>query len=77
MRRFFGTDNVAFTATTDDPFAMGVTRKFNSFTAAALENARSRVYLGVHFQWDGDHGFQSGSALGEYVFAHALRPIGA
>jgi len=75
MRRYFGTDNVTFTATTDDPHAMGVTRTFNSFTAAALENARSRVYLGVHFQWDGDHGFQSGTALAEYVYATKLRPL--
>ncbi len=78
MRRYFGTDNVTFVATTEDPnLRRGVTRTFNSFTAAALENARSRVYLGVHFQWDGDHGFHSGNALGEYVFDHALRPIGA
>jgi hypothetical protein len=76
MRRFFGTDNVTFTATTQDPHASGVTRTFNSFTKAALENARSRVYLGVHFQWDGDNGFQSGSALAEYVFNNVLKPIG-
>ncbi len=78
MRRYIGTDNVAFTATTEDPnLGGGVTRTFNSFTAAALENARSRVYLGVHFQWDGDHGFHSGNALGEYIFDNVLKPIGA
>jgi hypothetical protein len=78
MRRYFGTDNVTFTATTEDPNLVGPTpRTFNSFTAAALENARSRVYLGVHFQWDGDHGFQSGTALGEYVYDHVLTPVGA
>ena len=77
MRRFFATDNVTFTATTDDPFAKGVTRTFNNFTKAALENGRSRVYLGVHFQWDADHGFHSGTALAEYVFTHVLTPIGA
>lgn len=78
MRRYLGTDNVTFTATTEDPnLEAGVTRTFNSFTAAALENARSRVYLGVHFQWDGDHGFHSGNALGEHVFDTVLRPIGA
>jgi hypothetical protein len=74
MRLYFGTDNVTFTATTEDPNAQGVTRTFNSFTEAARENARSRVYLGVHFQWDGDHGFLSGSALGEHIFATRLRP---
>ncbi len=80
MRRYFGTDNVTFTATTEDPNAKdangnSLTRTFNSFTAAALENARSRIYLGVHFQWDGDHGFLSGTALGEHVFETRLRPL--
>jgi hypothetical protein len=78
MRRFFGTDNVTFTAPTEDPnLPSGVTRTFNSFTQAALEEARSRVFLGVHFQWDGDHGFLSGSAVAEHIFDHLLRPVGA
>lgn len=78
MRRYFATDNVTFTATSEDPnLPSGVTRTFNSFTEAARENARSRVYLGVHFQWDGDHGFLSGTALGEYVYATRLRPPAA
>lgn len=75
MRRYFGTDNVTFTATTEDPNATTVTRTFHSFTAAALENGRSRIYLGVHFQWDADHGFLSGNALGDYVFANCLKPL--
>jgi len=77
MRLYFGTDNVTFTATTEDPnLPAGVERTFNSFTEAARENGRSRVYLGVHFQWDGDHGFISGTALGEYVHANVLKPYG-
>ena len=77
MRRFFGTDNVTFTATTDDPnLPAGTTRTFNSFTEAALENARSRVYLGVHFQWDSDNGFHSGDALGNFIFDNVLTAIG-
>ena len=78
MRLYFGTDNVTFTATTEDPSSgPGVTRSFNSFTQAALENARSRIYLGVHFQWDGDHGFLSGNALAEHLMATRLRPRAA
>jgi hypothetical protein len=78
MRRFFGTDNVLFTAATEDPsLPKGVTRTFNSFTQAAIEEARSRVYLGVHFGWDGDHGVLSGTAVGNYIYDHVLRPIGA
>ncbi|CAN5221131.1 hypothetical protein BH20ACT16_BH20ACT16_07240 [soil metagenome] len=78
MRRYFGTDNITFTATSEDPnLPGGVTRTFNSFSSAARENARSRVYLGVHFQWDGDHGYESGTALAEYIFASCLRPLTA
>lgn len=74
MRRYFGTDNVTFTATSEDPnLPAGVTRSFNSFSEAARENARSRVYLGVHFQWDGDHGYLSGTAVAEFVFATYLQ----
>jgi hypothetical protein len=79
MRRFFGTDNVTFSMGTEDPnlpASPPVRRTFNSFTQAALEEARSRVYLGVHFQWDGDHGFQSGTEAAEFIFANVLRPIG-
>lgn len=76
MRLYFGTDNVTFTATTEDPAsAPGTTRTFNGFTQAALENARSRTYLGVDFQWDGDHGFLSGTALAEHLMATRLQPL--
>jgi hypothetical protein len=77
MRGLF-TDNVVFTAGTEDPnLPSGVTRTFNSFSQAAIEEARSRVFLGVHFGWDGDYGVLSGTAVGNYIFDHVLRPIGA
>lgn len=73
MRRYFGTDNVTYTATTEDPHAVGVTRTFSTFTAAAVEDARSRVYLGVHYQWDGDNGVAAGDAVAGHVYANYLR----
>lgn len=74
MKSFFGTDNVTFAANTEDPFvAAGVTRTFTSFSAAAAENARSRVYLGVHYQWDADAGISSGTAVGTWIVANRLR----
>ncbi len=76
MRLFFGTDNVTFSVTSEDPILdSNVPRTFNSFTEAARENARSRVYLGVHFQWDGDHGYHAGTALAEYIFGRCLTPL--
>jgi membrane-associated phospholipid phosphatase len=72
MRTEFG-DSVTFTATTDDPHAAGVTRRFSSFTAAAADNARSRVYLGVHYQFDADDGLATGLTIGDYVGRTQLR----
>jgi hypothetical protein len=74
MRLFFGADNISFTGTTDDPNAAGVTRQFSSFTAAATEDARSRIFLGVHYQFDADFGRSSGNAVGEFVVNNVLRP---
>ncbi|MEU4780157.1 carbohydrate binding domain-containing protein [Micromonospora sp. NPDC023633] len=73
MRAYFGTDAVPFTGTTDDPQAVGVRRPFGSFTEAARENARSRVYLGVHYQFDADAGLAAGLAVGAHVHANHLR----
>ncbi len=74
LRGVVGTDNVSFEAPTDDPnVPAGTVRTFQSFGAAARENAASRVYLGVHFRWDGDHGVLSGTALGDWVVATRLR----
>jgi hypothetical protein len=62
MRNQFG-DNVTYTAGTNDPNAVGVTRTFTSFTQAATENARSRIYLGVHYQFDADDGIATGNGI--------------
>lgn len=77
MREHLGTDNVTFTATTDDPHAHGVTRPFNSFLQLALESLSSRVYLGVNFRWDAENGFLAGTGLGRFVFTNFLRPLTA
>ena len=73
-RNFFGTDNVTFTITSDD--TPGLYRTYNSFTAAALENGRSRVFFGVHYQWDADGGFEVGNAIGDYIAENFFRKLG-
>lgn len=75
MRNFFGTDNITFTVGTDEPIVSNVTRTFNSFTEAGRENGVSRVYLGVHFRFDADIGFSSGTLLGNKVYRELLRPL--
>lgn len=78
MRDFFGTDSMTLTIDSEDPYynmILGLgSRTYSSFTDMALENGRSRVYLGVHWQFDADFAYSAGSALGDFVFASALVP---
>ena len=46
----------------------GVTRSYDSFSAAALENAMSRVWLGVHFSFDCTEGLAIGDSLGNNIY---------
>lgn len=54
----------------------GVTRSFGSFDAAAAEAGQSRIYGGIHFQFDSQSGLASGHALGQFVYQQLLRPVG-
>jgi hypothetical protein len=83
LKRFYGTDDIAFTFTSDE--LNGVTtdnqgnvrplspRTFPSLSAAAMENARSRIYLGIHWQFDADEGVDSGYAIADDVFDNVLQ----
>ena len=76
MRNFFGRDKFApLTIGTDDPYVPGLTRTFTSWETMARENGRSRIYLGVHWQWDADDGYTAGTKLANYLFHHYLRPV--
>lgn len=76
FREFFGTDAMTFTIGTDDPGYTGpAQRTYQSFMEIALENGRSRVYLGVHWQFDADLGYSSGDALGRFVANNCLAPV--
>lgn len=69
---FYGTDNVHFTIGSDE--LPGVTRSFDSFSAASLENAWSRVWLGVHFWFDETAALTIGDALGNNIFHQIMGP---
>jgi membrane-associated phospholipid phosphatase len=47
---------------------------FHSFHEAERENAQSRIYLGIHWQFDADMGIRLGNLVGDYVFDHAFEP---
>jgi hypothetical protein len=81
MKRYFGSDEIPggpFAATTEDPHAAtepdgtAKSRTFSSFSAAARENALSRLYLGVHYRFDGD---LDGLTLGDKVAAAVVSDI--
>ncbi|MDW4903855.1 vanadium-dependent haloperoxidase [Streptomyces sp. ADMS] len=72
MKRYFGSDDIAFDMTTDEPQSPVKTRHFTSFSAAATEDAYSRVWLGVHFPWDAEDGLTLGDKVAAHVFDNEL-----
>ena len=85
FRRFFGTDNIAFTFVSDE--FNGVTkgnagnvrplmpRSFANFSQAEEENGQSRIYLGIHWQFDKTQAIDQGRNVANYVFDHAFLPV--
>jgi hypothetical protein len=69
---FFGRDDVRFSDTSG---AARISRTFTSFSQAAEEAGRSRIYGGIHFEFDNRGGLQSGRAVGQYIFDNYLKPI--
>lgn len=59
---------------TSSAFLPGAVRSFANFQAAAAEAGQSRIYGGIHFQFDNQAGLVSGRAIGQYVVANFLRP---
>lgn len=45
-----------------------VVRAFRNLTEAETENARSRIWIGVHWQFDADEGIAQGRRVGNFVF---------
>ena len=69
---FFGTDKITFTTASENPAA--TSRTFTSFSQAAAEAGISRIYGGIHWDFDNTAGLASGKLVGQYVFSHLLKP---
>ncbi len=78
-------DEVAFISTTDPqsgltqrPLApeLIATRRFTSFRQAAEEAGMSRIYAGIHFEFDNAAGKTLGRAIGESIVNQWLQPRG-
>ena len=86
LRRFFGTNAIAFSRTvTAGPVALPspllplttktITRKFNSLSIAENEQARARVYEGLHFAEGCYVGIKTANQVANWVYDHELRPL--
>jgi hypothetical protein len=52
-----------------------VTRSFTRLSEAAEEAGQSRIYGGIHWQYDNQAGLASGRALGDHVYFNVLTPL--
>jgi hypothetical protein len=85
LRRFYGTDRIAFTFVSDE--FNGVTldregnvrplkpRQFATLSEAEEENGQSRIYLGIHWAFDKSEGIAQGHRVADLVFDHAFVPL--
>lgn len=85
LRRFFETDEIAFTFVSDE--FNGVTldnegevrpllpRSFEALEDPEEENGQSRIYLGIHWNFDKVEGIEQGRNVGNYVFDRLFAPV--
>jgi PAP2 superfamily/Vanadium chloroperoxidase N-terminal domain len=71
----FGSDRVAFTMASPTASAEAPTRRFDSFSAAARENADSRVRAGLHFRFATEQGLRLGEQVGAQAARELLAPL--
>ncbi|HVS66748.1 MAG TPA: vanadium-dependent haloperoxidase [Thermoanaerobaculia bacterium] len=67
-----GQDDIEFSTPSDG--VPGALRSFSSLSQAAEEAGQSRIYGGIHWQYDNRDAIAGGRALAEYVFGNFLRP---
>jgi len=67
----FGRDDISFQHTWEG--AGGATRSYAGFSAMANEQARARVYGGIHFTFDNVAGQSAGRNVANYVFQNIMR----
>jgi hypothetical protein len=84
LRRFYGTDDIAFTFISDEfngktmdnngNIRPLIPRSFNLLSEAEEENGQSRIYLGIHWSFDKTEGIKQGRRVADYVFSRLYRP---
>lgn len=66
LQEFYGTDQMEFTLDSEE--LPGVMREYDSLSEAMAENGRSRVYLGIHWNYDDTVGQEVGQDIAGYLF---------
>lgn len=73
LANYFGTDAVRFSVGSDG--LPGVVRTYESFSEASDEVGESRIFGGIHTPVDIRVAREIGREIGDWVYAHALRPV--
>lgn len=72
LSKFYGRDEFTFDSTSEG--LPGVRRSFVRFSQAAEEAGRSRIYGGIHWEFDNVDGLAMGRSLADHVCRHFLLP---
>lgn len=85
LRKFLGTDDIAFTLVSDEFNGQNkdnqgnirplLPRSFTSLSQAEEENGQSRIYLGIHWVFDKVEAIKQGEQVADYVFENAFVPV--
>lgn len=51
-----------------------MTRSYKNFSSAASEAGKSRIYGGIHWEFDNRDGLANGKKIGDYVSKYFFQP---
>jgi hypothetical protein len=66
-------NNIGFTMTSTSAEPIDSKRSFTSFSQAAIENADSRVFAGLHFRFSCEQGLEMGKEIGTWIEKNQLK----
>ncbi len=73
LNELVGSDT-GFTMTSTSAEPVNSTRSFVNFSQAAVENADSRVFAGIHFRFSCERGLELGQKIGDWILENSLKP---
>jgi hypothetical protein len=76
LHRFFGTNHMEFSLTSNFPPTIDKERDYSKFSDAADEVVEVRILQGIHFRSADKNAKKQGKKVADYVFEKYLRPIG-